>query len=93
MAVSVQPSRHFTGQENLRPDRQLFRHPRSSMGGHWIKTAGLLIPLGISEFIKDPDQKWRAMRAASILMAVLYQASWAHKINEERKERSEWRER
>ena len=37
--------------------RQAFHHPRTTMSatGHWLKTLGILSPLVIGEFVKDPE--------------------------------------
>ncbi len=40
------------------------------MGAHWLKTAGILAPLVIHEFVKDPDKKWRYIRLASVATAL-----------------------
>ncbi len=71
--------------------RQSFHNPRTSLGvtGHWLRTAGILAPLAIGEFVKDPEQKWRYIRFASIATALVSEAMWTHKI---RKERDEARE-
>jgi hypothetical protein len=58
--------------------------------GHWVKTAGILAPLVIGEFVKDPDQRWRYIRMASVATALLSEALWTTKI---RKERDHARER
>jgi len=66
--------------------RQAFHRPHTSLGatGHWIKTLGILSPLVIGEFIKDPEQKWRAIRISSVATALLSEALWTHKINKEK---------
>jgi hypothetical protein len=75
--------------------RQSFRHPRTSIGatGHWLKTLGILSPLVIGEFVKDPEQKWRLIRIASVTTALLSEALWTHRIHKERQEREEQRDR
>jgi hypothetical protein len=71
--------------------RQAFHNPHTSYGaGHWIKTAGILAPLVIGEFIKNPDARWRATRIAVVATALLSEGMYTHKI---RKEREEARER
>ena len=74
--------------------RCAFNKPRTSLGatGHWIRTAGILAPLVIGEFIKDPDQKWRMIRIASVATALVSEGMWTHKIRNERKERAEEQE-
>ena len=66
--------------------------PFTAMGaaGHWIKTLGILSPLVIGEFIKDPEQKWRAIRISAVATALLSEALWTQRI---RRERNEERER
>ena len=71
--------------------RQAFHNPHTAYGaGHWIKTAGILAPLVIGEFVKDPDQRWRFIRIAAVATALLSEGMYTHKI---RKEREEARER
>jgi hypothetical protein len=45
---------------------------------------GILSPLVIGEFIKDPEQRWRAIRVSSVATALLSEALWTHKINKEK---------
>ena len=75
--------------------RQAFHHPHTSLGaaGHWIKTLGILSPLVIGEFVKDPDKRWRWIRIASVATALVSEALWTHRIHHERQEREEQRER
>ena len=72
------------------PDRQAFHRPRTSMGatGHWLKTAGILAPLLIGEFVKDPEQRWRWIRIAAVVTALGSEALWTNKIHKERQERA-----
>jgi hypothetical protein len=72
-------------------DRQPYHNPRTSMGaaGHWIKTAGILAPLVIGEFVKDPEQRWRYIRIASVATALVSEGLWTNKIHNERKESQE----
>jgi hypothetical protein len=74
--------------------RHCFHKPHTSLGatGHWIRTAGILAPLIIGEFIKDPDKKWRAIRIASVATALISEGMWTHKIRDERRERAEEQE-
>ena len=67
-------------------ERQSFHHPHTSLGaaGHWVKTAGILSPLLIAEFVKDPERKWRYVRLASIGTALVSEALWTHRIHKER---------
>jgi hypothetical protein len=46
-------------------ERQPFHHSQTSMGGagHWLKTAGILAPLVIGEFVKDADKRsWQTIQ-------------------------------
>src|ERR1700689_2636400 len=66
--------------------RQSFHHPRTSLGaaGHWIREAGILAPLVISEFVKDPGKQWRYIRIASVATALLSEGMWTAKVHRER---------
>ncbi len=57
--------------------------------GHWIKTAGILAPLVIGEFVKDAEQRWRYIRLASVATALISEGLWTNKIHNERKEAQE----
>ena len=82
-------SPHNGGQ--YRPERQAYHKPHSSLGatGHWIKTAGILAPLVIGEFVKDAEQRWRYIRIASVATALISEGLWTNKIHHERKEAQE----
>jgi hypothetical protein len=65
--------------------RQGFSRSHVSMGAwHWIKTAGILAPLVIGEFVKDPDRRWRYIRMASVATALVSEAMWSNRISKER---------
>jgi hypothetical protein len=68
------------------PPRQAFHHPHTSFGvaGRWLKTAGILSPLIIGEFIKDPAKKWRAVRIVSLATVLLSEALWANRVKKDR---------
>ena len=54
--------------------------------GHWVRTAGILAPLLIGEFVKDPDRKWRFVRVTSVAAAILSEglhARHSHRMREE----------
>ena len=89
-----QPSSHHAEFRNTHSDRQAFHKPHTSMGaaGHWIKTAGILAPLVIGEFVKDPEKRWRYVRLASVATALVSEAMWTNRIRKER-EQCEERER
>ena len=74
-----------------RPERQAFHKPRSSLGatGHWIRTAGILAPLVIGEFVKDSEQRWRYIRIASVATALISEGLWSHKVRKERQDAQE----
>src|SRR5580704_6378556 len=52
--------------------------------GHWIRTAAILAPLLIGEFVKDPDRKWRFIRITSVAAAILSEGLHSHKAYRER---------
>ncbi len=59
--------------------------------GHWLRTAGILAPLIIGEFIKDPDKKWRAVRIATVATTLVSEGLYTNKVRQDR-ERSRERE-
>jgi hypothetical protein len=75
-------------------ERQAFHHPQTSIGGagHWLKTAGILAPLVIGEFVKDADKRWRYIRLTSVATALVSEALYAARVSSERKERQAERE-
>ncbi len=85
LASDSYPSRFAQG------ERQPFHRPRTSMGvaGHWIHLAAVLSPLIIGELIKDPEQKWRAIRLASVGTAIASEAIWTHRMMKKREEQEE----
>jgi len=66
--------------------RQPYHKPHTSLGaaGHWIREAGILAPLVISEFVKDPGKQWRYIRMASVLTALFSEGMYTAKIHAER---------
>jgi hypothetical protein len=52
--------------------------------GHWVKTAGILAPLVIGEFVKDNEQKWRLIRLASVATALVSEGLYTSRIVRER---------
>jgi hypothetical protein len=52
--------------------------------GHWVRTAGILAPLLIGEFVKDADKKWRYIRVTSVAAAILSEGLHSHKAHRER---------
>jgi hypothetical protein len=85
-------SRYPATSKSNPPLRQPYHKPHTSLGatGHWVKTAGILAPLVIGEFVKDPDQRWRFIRMAAVATALVSEGLYTHRI---RKEREEARER
>jgi len=54
--------------------------------GHWLKTAGILAPLVIGEFVEDAEKRRRYIRIASVATALVSEGMWAHKVQREREE-------
>jgi hypothetical protein len=77
---------HYSHKAHATAERQSFHKPHTSMGatGHWIKTAGILAPLVIGEFVKDTEQRWRYIRLASVATALLSEGMWTAKVHRER---------
>lgn len=67
--------------------RHAFHKPHTSLGGigHWVKTAGILAPMLIGEFIEDPGKKWRAVRLITVAATLLSEGLYTNKIRHERK--------
>jgi hypothetical protein len=76
-------------------NRQAFHKPHTSLSttGHFLNTIGILSPLVIGEFVKDPERKWRFTRIAVIATAALSEGLYTHRIHRERLEREQQRER
>jgi hypothetical protein len=74
--------------QNAPHERQQFHHAQTSMGaaGHVLRTAGILAPLIIGEFVKDADKRWRWTRIASVATALVSESMWAAKVHREREE-------
>jgi hypothetical protein len=68
-------------------DRHHESHIHPTGMNHWVRTVGALAPLVIGELVKDPERKWRFIRITSVLLAVASEASYAHRIHQERNER------
>ena len=64
-AATAQPEEHIPPHHDS--ERAAFRNTHTSLGaaGHWIRTAGILAPLVIGEFVKDHEQRWQWIRIAS----------------------------
>ena len=64
-------------------EKKAFRHASNTLGfagfaGHLLRTGGILAPLIISEFVKDPDKKWKAIRLSAVATAVISEAMYAY---------------
>lgn len=72
--------------KETRTPRQAYYQPHTSLGamGHWVRTAGILTPLIIPEFIKDPQRQWRWIRIASVATALISEGMWTARIRKER---------
>ena len=72
--------------QHVSPHRQPYHKPHTSLGaaGHWVREAGILAPLIISEFVKDPGRQWRYIRMASIATALFSEGMWKAKVHKER---------
>jgi hypothetical protein len=81
-----QGSHNRTHIESNASERQAFRRPHTSLGatGHWLREAGILAPLVISEFVKDGEKRWRYIRIASLATALLSEGMWTAKVHKER---------
>ena len=94
----MQPRSHTERlrEESRRTDRDFHRdphrrhapiyNPHTTLGavGHWIRTASLLSPLVIGEFIKDPDRRWKAIRLVSVATTLLSEGLYTHRVRKER---------
>ena len=92
MDTATQPEQRESHHD--RPERQAFHRSHTSLGaaGHWIRTAGILAPLIIGEFVKDHEQRWRWIRIASVATALVSEGLYAQRVQQERK-RCEERQR
>lgn len=79
--------------------KRAFRHASNSLGfagvaGHMLRTGGILAPLIIGEFVKDPETKWKAIRLTAVAAAVISEALYAyHHMKGKRECRQEHAER
>lgn len=66
--------------------RQSYHNPHTSLGaaGHYIREAGILAPLVISEFVKDPGKQWRYIRIASVVTALFSEGMYTANLHRER---------
>ena len=76
-------------------EREAFHRPHTSLGalGHCLRTAGILAPLVIGEFIKDHETRWRWTRIAAVATAGASEILYAHRIEKERERCAGKRER
>ena len=75
--------------QRIEPPREKPYHAPPSEIGHWVRTAGILSPLLIGELVKDPEKKWRFIRVSSVAVALISEGLHAHRIHEERKQKSQ----
>lgn len=66
--------------------KQSFHHAQTSLVAHWIREAGILAPLVISEFVEDFKQQRRWIRMASVGTALLTQGEYTYRVHKEREE-------
>jgi len=80
---------------DMREGRQPFYKPHTALSttGHWLKTLGMLSPLIIGEFVKDPERSWRYTRIAVVATAALSQGLYANRIQRERQDANSQRAR
>ena len=78
-----QQHEHYHGtDENRRASEKAFRV------AHLVQLAGILTPVAVTHFIKEPENQWRAVRLASIITAVLTGGIWeAHHHNKQKREK------
>lgn len=69
------------------------RHAPPGEIGHWVRTAGILLPLVIGEVVKEPQRQWRFIRITSVAMALISEGLHAQRIQHERKFCETWRQR
>jgi hypothetical protein len=80
--MSGQPEhRKWQEKEHKRRAPQKHSHVEDEIG-HWVRTAGILAPLVIGEFVKESDKKWRFIRITSIAAAILSEGLHEHKSHQ-----------
>lgn len=91
MAANSHYSPHTATPRETHHTGKPFHKPHTSFGatGHWVRTALLLAPLAIGEFIHDAAQYKRAIRLVTIGGALLNEGMWTNKIRKERQETRE----
>jgi hypothetical protein len=57
----------------------------------WIKTAGIMAPLFISEFVKDIDKRVRYIRSAAVATALVPEGLYTSRVRRERDDCKEQR--
>jgi hypothetical protein len=92
MAATSSYASRTTTQAEHHHSRKSFHKPQTSFGatGHWIRTAVLLAPLVIGEFVHDAAQYKRAIRLTTIGGTLLNEGMWTNKIRKERQETREF---
>lgn len=83
--LKEQSHRHHENFAAHRAHRLAFHKPHTAYGvAHWIRTAGILAPLIIGEFIKDPEKKWRAVRIATVATTLVSEGMYTNHVRNER---------
>jgi hypothetical protein len=82
---------HAAQPEIAAEGRQAFHRAHTSINPfiHMLRTGTMLLPLGIAEFVKDPDTRWRYTRMAILGATLIEQAVWAAKVSRRSQEHSE----
>ena len=81
------PARWQEREHHRRSHRR--QHAGAGEIGHWVTTAGILAPLIIGEFVKDPDRRWRFARITSVTAAFLSEGLHARKSHRDRERERE----
>jgi hypothetical protein len=78
--------RYDRGEESRRSTDTAFR------AAHLVQLVGILTPVGVSYFTKDPEKQWRAVRLASLITAVLTGGIWEahHHKRKYEKDHGDW---
>ena len=79
------------GHERHRSEESRSTSDTAFRAAHLVQLAGILTPVAVTHFIKEPENQWRAVRLASILTAVLTGGIWeAHNKRKHEKEQADW---
>ena len=75
----------MTLRHNIMANRVSITH-RFLWFGIWIREAGILAPLVISELLDDFKQQRRWIRMASVATAILSQGEYTYRVHQQREE-------